>query len=191
MTTTYEIKCAGLAEGLAAARPAGPLDGLDFRAPSPWGDHPDLAGLQSRALSGEESMCQCRRCRFDPWVGKVPCRRGWQPTAVFSPGGLQSKGPQSQTRLSSTHLLFPAPDVPSICASAPGACGRPLPSAQRSRLSQPWAGARPLAWGASSFPGAITPGALHSVGASVRARRTAPAQPGSASREGALGVTFS
>ena len=26
------------------------------------------------------------RCRFDPWVGKIPCRRAWQPTPVFLPG---------------------------------------------------------------------------------------------------------
>jgi len=23
---------------------------------------------------------------FDPWVGKIPCRRAWQPTPVFLPG---------------------------------------------------------------------------------------------------------
>ena len=27
--------------------------------------------------------CQCRTLRFDPWVGKIPWRRKWQPTAVF------------------------------------------------------------------------------------------------------------
>ena len=26
------------------------------------------------------------RCRFDFWAGKIPCRRKWQPTAVFLPG---------------------------------------------------------------------------------------------------------
>ena len=36
-----------------------------------------------RWLSGKESTCQCRRCGFDPWVGKIPCRRKWQPTPVF------------------------------------------------------------------------------------------------------------
>ena len=39
-----------------------------------------------RQLSGKESTCQCRRCRrcgFDPWVGKMPWRRKWQPTPVF------------------------------------------------------------------------------------------------------------
>ena len=25
-----------------------------------------------RWLSGKEFMCQCRRCGFDPWVGKIP-----------------------------------------------------------------------------------------------------------------------
>ena len=34
-----------------------------------------------------ESIClQCRRLRFDPWVGKIPWRRKWQPTPVFLPG---------------------------------------------------------------------------------------------------------
>ena len=39
--------------------------------------------------SGQEPACQCRRhkrLRFDPWVGKIPCRRAWQPTPVFQPG---------------------------------------------------------------------------------------------------------
>ena len=26
------------------------------------------------------------RCRFNPWVGKIPWRGSWQPTAVFLPG---------------------------------------------------------------------------------------------------------
>ena len=33
----------------------------------------------------KESACQCRRHRFDPWVGKIPWRREWQPTPVFLP----------------------------------------------------------------------------------------------------------
>ena len=39
--------------------------------------------------SGKESACQSRRhriCSFDPWVGKIPWRRKWQPTPVFLPG---------------------------------------------------------------------------------------------------------
>ena len=26
-------------------------------------------------LSGKESTCQCRRCEFDPWVGKIPLEK--------------------------------------------------------------------------------------------------------------------
>ena len=26
-----------------------------------------------------------RRCKFDPWVGKIPWSRKWQPTPVFLP----------------------------------------------------------------------------------------------------------
>ena len=39
--------------------------------------------------SGKEPSCQCRRrkkCGFDPWVGKIPWRRTWQPTPGFLPG---------------------------------------------------------------------------------------------------------
>ena len=35
--------------------------------------------------SGKEPACQCRRykrCKFDPWGGKIPQRRAWQPTPV-------------------------------------------------------------------------------------------------------------
>ena len=37
-------------------------------------------------LSGKESACQWKRHRFDPWVGKIPWRRKWQPIPVFLPG---------------------------------------------------------------------------------------------------------
>ena len=37
-------------------------------------------------LSGKEANFQCRRCRLDPWVGKIPWRRKWQPTPVLLPG---------------------------------------------------------------------------------------------------------
>ena len=37
-------------------------------------------------FSGKESICQCRRRGFNPWVGKIPWRRKWQPISVFLPG---------------------------------------------------------------------------------------------------------
>ena len=41
-----------------------------------------------RWLSGKESICQCRRRRFHPWVGKIPWRKKWQLTSVFLPGKI-------------------------------------------------------------------------------------------------------
>ena len=36
-----------------------------------------------RWCSGKESACQCKRCRFDPWIGKIPWSRKWQLALVF------------------------------------------------------------------------------------------------------------
>ena len=64
-----------------------------------------LGGLP-RWLSGKESICQWRRWGLDPWVGKIPWKRKWQPTPVFLPGKspwtgetgrLQSMGSQRVT----------------------------------------------------------------------------------------------
>ena len=58
----------------------------------------DRASLVAR---GKESTCQCRRRGFNPWVGKMPWRRKWQPTLVFlhrgwteESGGLRFTGSQ-------------------------------------------------------------------------------------------------
>ena len=43
----------------------------------------------TRWLSDKESTCQCRRHKssgLDSWVGKIPWRRKWQPTAALLPG---------------------------------------------------------------------------------------------------------
>ena len=60
-------------------------------------------------LSSKESSCQCRRCMFNPWLGKILWRRKWQPTPVFLPGRSQGQkslvgyspwGCKDQTQLS-------------------------------------------------------------------------------------------
>ena len=33
-----------------------------------------------------KNLPQYRRPGFDPWVGKIPRRREWQPTPAFLPG---------------------------------------------------------------------------------------------------------
>ena len=81
-------------------------------------------GLHSDSTSGKEPACQCRsrkRCGFDPWVGKIPWRREWQPTPVFLPEkshgqrSLVGYGPQGRkdsdtseaTQHSHVHSLGP------------------------------------------------------------------------------------
>ena len=57
---------------------------------------------------------QCRRCRFDPWVGKIPWRRKWQPTPVFllsqSHGqrNLASSSPRGREELDTSEGLIQA-----------------------------------------------------------------------------------
>ena len=58
--------------------------------------------------NGKESACQCRRCKrceFDPWVGKIPWSRKWQPAPAFLPGkshgqrSLEGYSPWSHKRV--------------------------------------------------------------------------------------------
>ena len=70
-------------------------DWSGFPCPPP-GDlpHPGIepASPLAPALQPAYGHVQCKRRRrhgFDPWVGKIPWRRAWQPTPVFSPGEPQ------------------------------------------------------------------------------------------------------
>ena len=65
--------------------------------------------------SGKELACQCRRHKrqgFDPWVGKIPWRREWQPTPVFLPGEshgqrrLAGYGPWGRKQLDMTEVTL-------------------------------------------------------------------------------------
>ena len=65
--------------------------------------------------SGKEPTCQCKRHkkhRFNPWVGKIPWRRAWQPTPVFLPGesygqmSLVGYRPSSRTELDTTEATY-------------------------------------------------------------------------------------
>ena len=44
--------------------------------------------LRHLTYGSAERIClwcrKCRRHKFNPWVGKIPWRRAWQPTPVFS-----------------------------------------------------------------------------------------------------------
>ena len=47
---------------------------------------PTEAGNVLRSLWDQPVCLQCRRPRFNPWVGKISWRRKWQPTPAFLPG---------------------------------------------------------------------------------------------------------
>ena len=59
-----------------------PYDKLNY-----W--HPEEEKGFAGGIGGKEPTCQCRRHKrpeFEPWFGKIPWRRKWQPTPVFLPG---------------------------------------------------------------------------------------------------------
>ena len=69
-----------------------------------------IGGDLQVVLVCKELVCQYRRqkrCRFNPWVGKILWREAWQSTPVFLPGEFYERrnlvgysiGSQSQTRL--------------------------------------------------------------------------------------------
>ena len=64
----------------------------------PWWDvvlyigNVTLIKFNLTSLMAQMVVClHCRRPRFDPWFGKIPWRRTWQPTPVFSPGKSQGQ----------------------------------------------------------------------------------------------------
>ena len=75
-------------------------------------------------LSSKESAQQWRRHGFDPWIGKTPWRRVWQPTPVFVPGeshgqrslaGYSLQGHKESIQLSDWHSKgFPLNHTPNV-----------------------------------------------------------------------------
>ena len=66
-------------------------------------------------LSGKESTCQYRRyrrCRFDPWIGKIPWKRKCLPTPVYLPGkshgqrSLAGYSPRGRKELNTAERLI-------------------------------------------------------------------------------------
>ena len=56
-------------------------------------------GVPNLGLNSKESACNAGDPRFNPWVGKIPWRRQWQPTPVLLPG--ESHGQRSLVGYSS------------------------------------------------------------------------------------------
>ena len=96
--------------------------------------------------SGKEPTCQVRRhkrCGFDPWVGKIPWKRKWQPTPVFlpgitwteEPGELQSIGSQRVRHDWATKHNTAQPSAKSWAALWRGLRGKELKSPAKSHVS--------------------------------------------------------
>ena len=49
--------------------------------------------VATKVTGSKEPTYRCNRRELDPWVGKIPWRRKWQPTLVFLPG--KSRGRRS------------------------------------------------------------------------------------------------
>ena len=79
---------------------------MDFSPPGPsihgifqasileWGAvrgyYPNIWGIPGGTVI-KNLPCQCRRHRFDPWVGKIPWKRGWLPHCSILPGEFQGQ----------------------------------------------------------------------------------------------------
>ena len=77
--------------------------------------------------SGKDSTCQCRRSkrhRFDPWVGKIPWRRKWQPTPVFLPGKSHPLSMGSQRVITTEHTH--PPQIPDTGRFQSQPCATPV-----------------------------------------------------------------
>ena len=85
-----------------------------YQQPSLWWD------------SGKESACPCRRCKkcgFNPWVGKTPWSTKRQPTPVFLPGKFHGQGslagysPWDHKELDTTEQVNTHTYIPVFCGS--------------------------------------------------------------------------
>ena len=45
-----------------------------------------LMGFPGDTSGKESAHRKYKRCRFNPWVGKIPWKSIWQPTPLFLPG---------------------------------------------------------------------------------------------------------
>ena len=70
-------------------------------------------GFPGNSVVKNLSHLLIRRLRFEPWVGKIPWRRKWQPTPAFLPAeshGLRSLmgcSPGGRTELDTTEVMKP------------------------------------------------------------------------------------
>ena len=89
------------------------LFSIGFEYPQIWVSARGLEGL-GKPPRRKRICLQCKRPRFDPWVGKIPWRRTWQPTPVFLPGRPPGEGNGWDFPGVGCHCLLPY-----LCTSLP------------------------------------------------------------------------
>ena len=92
-----------------------PLQKARKRSNQNWAEGSVERRLQNLGFPGgsevKVSACNGRRPKFDPWVGKIPWKRKWQPTPVFLPGeshgrrSLVGYSPQGRKKSDTTERL--------------------------------------------------------------------------------------
>ena len=92
-SSVHGISQARILEWVAISFPKSPFSFLIYNLPS----HILLPLRLPRWLSGEEPACQWRRCEFDPWVGKIPWKRKWQPFQYFCWDNPMDRGASQAT----------------------------------------------------------------------------------------------
>ena len=108
-----------------------------------------------RWCSGKESICQCRRCGFDPWIRKIPWRRKCNPLQcsclknpldrearqvtvhVVSKGRTQLSDSTTATARYMGYLAFP---VISCAHPFVGCCGNQITTEVSQRSQWFWVG---------------------------------------------------
>ena len=82
----------------------------------------DLLSKHPRWFSSKESICQCISHGFNPVVGRIPCRRKWQPSLLFftakshrqrslagySPQGLKESDTTEHVEMKATNVNIEA-----------------------------------------------------------------------------------
>ena len=135
-----------------------------------------------------ESSCQCRghkRRGLDPWVGKIPWSRNWQPAPVFLPGkshgqgslpGYSPRGHKESGTAEHTHRALPG----TLCLPPTSVSGAP---GQEGTLTEKEDPAGPVL--PACFPGSC--GTFH-TGHQTPALRAdvVPAQPSPVTLDGRL-----
>ena len=143
--------CGILASRIPRTEEPGRLQSMGCKSRSWLSDLTDTTTYMIRAsqvaLVIKNLLAGDMRHGFDPWVGKIPWRRAWQPTPVFLPGeslGQRSlvvhRVAKSQTRLKRLHALDGSILCSHVTEEEPGTQAEKVIyfTSKRKKVGEPW-----------------------------------------------------